>query len=157
MSGLIDRRVSPRIFCDLWVDYEARGARAQLGRIINLGTAGACLTTQGAIPPVGADLLLCFHFPLRKRPIEAMGHVRWVTRGTAGVEFGQLGPQAQNEIWRYYAKESAWQRGGGVRSFQPSGRRRDLEVFRDVLEAWRRHIRESDRPREDTVIKPGEA
>ncbi len=56
MSGLIDRRVSPRIFCDLWVDYEARGARAQLGRIINLGTAG--------------------------------------------VEFGQLGPQAQNEIWR---------------------------------------------------------
>ena len=63
MSELIDRRVSPRIFCDFSVDYQARGARAELGRISNIGTAG--------------------------------------------VEFGDLSIRAQDEMWRYYAKESA--------------------------------------------------
>ncbi len=144
MSELIDRRVSPRIFCDLWVDYKPGGAHTQPGRITNIGTAGAQLTTQGAVPAIGADLLLRFHLPRSKRPIEAMGHVRWATRGTAGVEFGQLDPQAQNEIWRYYAKDLAWQRGGGVRSPEPSGRRRDLEVFCDLLNAWHRFIGESE-------------
>ncbi|MCH7895618.1 MAG: hypothetical protein IH782_01790 [candidate division NC10 bacterium] len=47
MSELIDRRVSPRIFCDFSVDYEARGARAELGRISNIGTGGMLLTMQG--------------------------------------------------------------------------------------------------------------
>ncbi len=122
MSELIDRRVSPRIFCDFSVDYEARGARAELGRISNIGTAGARLTTQGAIPPVGADLLLHFHLPLSKRPIKAASKVRWVTQGTAGVEFGDLSLHAQDEMWRYYAKESARQRGGEVRPPVKTGR-----------------------------------
>ncbi len=100
MSELIDRRVSPRIFCDFSVDYEARGARAELGRISNIGTGGMLLTMQGGGPPLGADLLLRFHLPLSKRPIKAASKVRWVTQGTAGVEFGDLSLQAQGEISR---------------------------------------------------------
>ena len=147
MSELIDRRVSPRIFCDFSVDYQARGARAELGRISNIGTAGARLTTQGAIPPVGADLLLHFRLPLSKRPVKAAGKVRWTTQWTAGVEFGDLSIGAQDEIWRYYAKESARQRGGGGRPAEPSGTGRDLEVPREgVLDAWRRFIREWEPP-----------
>ncbi len=147
MSELIDRRVSPRIFCDFSVDYQARGARAELGRINNIGTAGARLTTQEAIPPVGADLFLQFRLPLSKRPIKAASKVRWVTQGTAGVEFGDLSLHAQDEMWRYYAKESAQQRGGGGRLAEPSGTARDLEVPREgVLDAWRRFIREWEQP-----------
>ncbi len=125
MSELLDRRVSPRISCDFSVNYQARGARAELGRINNIGTAGARLTTQEAIPPVGADLVLHFRLPLSKRPIKAASNVRWVTQGTAGVEFGNLSIRAQDEIWRYYARESARQRGGGGRPAEPSGTGRD--------------------------------
>ncbi len=73
--------------------------------------------------------------------------MRWVTQGTAGVEFGDLSLHAQDEMWRYYAKESARQRGGEVRRPEPSGTRRDLEVVhKGVLDAWRRFIRESEPP-----------
>ncbi len=60
MINVIDRRVSPRISCDLWVDYEVMGTRTQAGRITNIGTDGVLLTTQGASPSVGTELLLCF-------------------------------------------------------------------------------------------------
>ncbi len=147
MSELLDRRVSPRIPCDFSVDYEARGTRTQEGRIANIGTGGMLLTMQGGAPPLGADLLLRFHLPLSKRPIKAASKVRWVTQGTAGVEFGDLSLHAQDEMWRYYAKESAQQRGGGGRLAEPSGTARDLEVPREgVLDAWRRFIREWEPP-----------
>ena len=143
MSDLIDRRLSPRIFCDLAVDYTARDMHAQTGRITNIGTAGVCLATQRLILPVGADVLLHFRLPLGKRPIQAGGTVRWAAQWTAGVELVHVSFQDQDEIWRYYAKESARQRGGGVRPYEPAGPIRDPAVLREtVLDAWRRFIRE---------------
>ncbi len=143
MSELIDQRLSPRISCDLAVDYTARDMHAQTGRITNIGTAGVCLATQRLILPVGADLLLHFRLPIGRRPIQAGGTVRWAAQWTAGVELVHLGFQDQDEIWRYYAKESARQRGGGVRSPEPAGPIPDPAVLREtVLDAWRRFIRE---------------
>ncbi len=83
---MIDRRLSPRISCDLTVDYAARDVHAQTGRITNIGTAGVCLATQRPILPVGADVLLHFRLPIGKRPIQAGGTVRWAAQWTAGVE-----------------------------------------------------------------------
>ena len=143
MSDLIDRRLSPRIFCDLAVDYTARDMHAQTGRITNIGTAGVCLATQRLILPVGADVLLHFRVPIGKRPIQAGGTVRWAAQWTAGVELVHVSFQDQDEIWRYYAKESARQRRGGVRPYEPAGPIRDPAVLREtVLDAWRRFIRE---------------
>ncbi len=143
MSYLLDERRLPRVSCDLSVEYQARDARTQRGRITDISTAGARITTQGAVPAIGADLLLRFHLPLTKRPIQAMGNVRWAGQGFAGVEFGDLRHQAQDEIWRYYARESARQRG--VRPPELSDVNRDREVPREgVLDAWWRFIRESE-------------
>ncbi len=101
----------------------------------------------GAVPLVGADLLFRFPLPLSHRPIRTVGHVRWANQGFAGVEFGDLSLQAQDEIWRYYANELARQRGSEVRPPGPSGPRRDPELLREgVLEAWRRFIREWEPP-----------
>src|SRR3989304_5043818 len=143
MTNLIDRRLSPRISCDLAVDYTAEDVHAQMGRITNIGTAGLCLATQRAILPVGLDLSLHFRLPLGRRPIQAGGTVRWVVQLRAGVELIQMGYQDQDEIWRYYVKEAARQRGGGVRLAGRSGPVGGPAAFRDsVLEAWRRLIRE---------------
>jgi len=145
MTDLIDRRLSPRISCDLAVDYTAGDVHAQMGRITNIGTAGLCLATQRVILPVGLDLSLHFRLPLGKRPIQAGGTVRWVVQLRAGVELIQMGYQDQDEIWRYYVKETARQREGGVRLPEPSGPIRDPAVFHDsVLEAWLRLIREHE-------------
>ncbi len=143
MTQLIDRRLSPRIFCDLAVDYTARDMHVQTGRITNIGTAGVCLATQRLILPVGADVLLHFRLPIGKRSIQAGGTVRWTAQWTAGVELVHLSFQDQDEIWRYYAKESARQRGGGVRFPEPSGPIRYPAVLREIeLDAWRCFIRE---------------
>jgi hypothetical protein len=143
MSDLIDRRLSPRISCDIRVDYKAGDADAQMGRITNIGTAGVCLATQRLILPVGADVLLHFRLPIGKRPIQAGGTVRWAAQWTAGVELVQVSFQDQDEIWRYYAKESARQRGGGVRLPEASDPMRDPEASHEtVLDAWIRFIRE---------------
>ncbi len=125
MGDLIDRRRSPRIPCNLSVEYQVTGARTHDGRMANIGTGGGLLTTQGPIPPVGAGLLLRFHLPLSNRPVQAAGNVRWGNQGTAGVEFLHLNLQEQDEIWRYYARELA--------------RQRDLD-------AWRQIIRQSEPP-----------
>jgi len=77
---------------------------------MNIGTHGTLLTTQETTPPVGADVLLRFHLPLSHRPVQTLAKVRWVTPGTAGVEFLHLGLQEKDEIWRYYARESSLQR-----------------------------------------------
>ena len=142
MTQLIDRRLSPRIFCDLAVDYTARDMHAQTGRITNIGTAGVCLATQELILPVGADVLLHFRLPIGKRPVQAGGTVRWAARWTAqwtaGVELVHISFQDQDEIWRYYAKEAARQRGGGVRPPEPSRDIRDPSVLDEsVLDAGR--------------------
>ncbi len=147
MIDMINRRLSPRISCDLAVDYAARDVHDQTGRITNIGTAGVCLATQRLILPVGADVLLHFRVPIGKRPIQAGGTVRWAAQWTAGVELVHVSFQDQDEIWRYYAKESARQRGGGARSPEPAGPIQDPQVLHEtVLDAWRRFIREWDRP-----------
>lgn len=110
MDDVIDRRRAPRISCDLSVEYAIGGSPTQEGRMINIATLGALLTTPGASPPVGAELLLRFHLPLSGRPVQAAGSVRWTTPGRAGVEFVHLGLHEQDEIWRYYARELAQQR-----------------------------------------------
>ena len=126
MTEQADKRRSPRAACDLAVEYEVRGARTQQGRITNIGTHGTLLTTQETTPPVGADVLLRFHLPLSHRPVQTLVKVRWVTPGTAGVEFLHLGLQEKDEIWRYYARESSLQR---------------------THDAWRQVIKRSEPPR----------
>lgn len=143
MIDLNDRRCSPRISCDLGVEYKARGTDAQMGRITNIGIAGMCVTAPRVSPPVGADLFLHFRLPLSRRAVQAGGTVRWAAQGTAGVELVHMNLQAQDEIWRYYAKESARQREGGARSPEPLGLIQGPEVLGEsVLEAWRWFIRE---------------
>ncbi len=110
MSHQVDRRRAPRIPCSLSVEYAIGGSPTQEGRMINIATLGALLTTQGASPHVGAELLLRFHLPLSGRPVQAAGNVRWTTPDRAGVEFVHLGLHEQDEIWRYYARELARQR-----------------------------------------------
>lgn len=142
MTDLVDRRLSPRVSCDLVVDYTA-DRHAQMGRITNIGTAGVCLATQPVVLPVGLDLALHFRLPLGKRPIQAGGTVRWVVQSMAGVELIQMGYQEQDEIWRYYVKEAARQRGILVPPPEPTGPIQDPATFRDSgLEAWRRFIRD---------------
>jgi hypothetical protein len=143
MTQLIDRRRSPRISCNIAVDYTPRDMHAQMGRITNIGTAGVCLATQRLILPAGADVLLHFRLPIGKRPIQAGGTVRWAAQWTAGIELVHVSFQDQDEIWRYYARESARQRGGGVRPAAPPSPIQDPAVLGEtVLDAWRRFIRE---------------
>jgi hypothetical protein len=122
-----------------------------MGRITNIGTAGLCLATQRVILPVGLDLSLHFRLPLGKRPIQAGGTVRWVVEWAAGVELIKVRYQDQDEIWRYYVKEAARQRGILLPPPEPSPEPPapiqvpdpDPTTFHDaVLEAWRRFIRD---------------
>jgi len=106
MSGQDDKRRSPRIPCDFPMEYQLKGGRPREGRITKLGTAGALLATQEEVP-VGAELVLTFVGPLSKRPIRAACTVRWVDDCSAGVEFAHLNLQEQDEIWKFYARESA--------------------------------------------------
>ncbi len=129
MTALIDRRGSARVPCDISVDYEVRGALAQLGRITNIGTAGACITTEREILPVGADLLLRFQFLVDNGPIQAEGKVKWATQGITGVEFVHLSRAARDQIARYFAKE-------------PFRTSRFLGVLRELLDVLRRSLRE---------------
>ncbi len=110
MTERPDRRRSPRIPCDLAVEYAAAGARPQEGRIANIGTLGILLMTKEEHLPVGTGLRLRFQLPLSQRPIQTQGTVRWATAGKVGVEFLHLDLQQQDEIWRYYAREAAGQR-----------------------------------------------
>jgi hypothetical protein len=145
MTDLIDRRLSPRISCDFAVDYTAGDKHGQNGRITNIGTAGLCLATPQVILPVGLDLSLYFRLPLGKRSIQAGGTVRWVVEWRAGVELIQVGYQDQDEIWRYYVKEAARQRGLLVPPPEPSPPIQDPEEFRESMQdAWRRLIRGTD-------------
>lgn len=109
MSDLTDRRRAPRISCNLSVEYVVRGGDPLAGRITNIGTLGMLLLTQEGDLPVGAELLLRLILPLSNRPIQAEGTVRWATFGRAGVEVGHLTLQAQDDIWRAYARDCAEQ------------------------------------------------
>lgn len=110
MADRIDRRRAPRIPCDLSVEYKLRGGRIREGRMTNLGTSGMLLTMQGTAPPVGADLLFRFRLPRSTRPVQAVGSVRWISLGRAGVQFVRFSPQEQHEIQTYCASELARQR-----------------------------------------------
>jgi hypothetical protein len=142
MTDLINRRLSSRVSCDLVVDYTAADRHAQMGRITNIGTAGVCLATPRVILPVGLDLSIHFRLPLGKRLVQAGGTVRWVVQWAAGVELIQMGYQEQDEIWRYYVKEAARQRGILLPRPEPSAPIPDPATLHDsVLKAWRRFIR----------------
>lgn len=91
------------------MEYELKGVRLQDGRITNIGTVGALLITQQAIP-IGTKLVLHFRLPLTHRPIQIACTVKWAEQQTVGVEFAQLTLQEQAEIWKYHAKETARQR-----------------------------------------------
>jgi len=145
MTDLIDQRRSPRITCDLPMEYTARGgrSRAGAGQITNIGTGGGLVTTQGTTPSAGADLDLRFRLPVSYRSVQVMANVRWTAPGRAGVAFVGLNPQAQDEIWRYHARVTAGQLQGEVRQLKPLGRRPDPQGLREeVLDAWRRFLRE---------------
>jgi len=144
MTDLIDQRHSPRITCDLPMEYTVRGgrSRAGAGQIINIGTGGGLVTTQGTIPATGADLDLRFPLPISDRSVHVAANVRWTAEGRAGVAFVSLNPQAQEEIWRYHARVTAGHLQGEVRQPKPRGRRPDRhELWGKVLDAWRRFLR----------------
>jgi len=104
-----DTRRSPRATCDLPMEYQLPGTGPRNGRITKLGTLGALVTTQETVP-VGAELQLRFDLPLSKRRVNALAKVRWTAHGRAGVEFSYLGLQQRDEIWQYYALQSARKR-----------------------------------------------
>lgn len=110
MTDRVDRRRSPRISCDLSVEYEEKGARTKQGRIANIGTRGTLLKTQTASPPIGVQLFIRFRLPLSNRPVQTVATVKWAAQRVAGVEFVHLNFQEQDEIWRYYARQLARQR-----------------------------------------------
>ena len=102
-------RRSPRVSCDIPMEYELKGGRPQEGRITKLGTVGTLLTTQESVP-LGAELVLRFYLPLSNRPVRIACTVKWVDDCSVGVEFSHLSLQEQEEIWRFHARESAQQR-----------------------------------------------
>ncbi len=109
MNNPTDTRRSPRISCNLPMEYQIPGTHPRNGRITKLGTKGALLTTHETVP-LGAELLLSFHLPLSKSQINTVGAVRWTSQGRARVEFIHLSLHQQVELWRYYTKESARKR-----------------------------------------------
>ena len=109
MNNPPDTRRSPRIPCDLPMEYQVHGAPPQDGRITDIGTGGALLTTQESVP-LGAELVLRFYLPLSNRPVRIACTVKWVDDCSVGVEFSHLSLQEQEEIWRFHARESAQQR-----------------------------------------------
>ena len=104
-----DTRRSPRIPCDIPVEYHIKGDPPQEGRIVKLGTAGALLTTQEPVP-LEAELVLHFRLPVSNRPIRTACTVKSADERSVGVEFSRLTFQEQEEIWKFHAKESARQR-----------------------------------------------
>jgi len=112
MSDPPDTRHSPRIPCDIPVEYQVHGAPPQDGRITDIGTGGALLTTQQAIP-VGALLILRFQLPLSNRLIQTSCTVKWADHGRTGVKFPGLSRWDHQEIWKYHARESARQQKSG--------------------------------------------
>ncbi len=109
MSDRTDTRRCPRVSCDIPMEYQVQGDRPQDGRITKLGTVGTLLTTQESVP-LGAELVLRFYLPLSNRPVRIACTVRWVDNCSVGVELALLSRQAQEEIWKFHAKESARQR-----------------------------------------------
>ena len=112
MPDCHDTRRSPRVPCDLPMEYQLPGTDLRKGRITKLGTLGALLTTQETVP-LGAELYLRFHLPLSKRQVNAVARVKWTSQGMTGVEFAYLGLQPRDEIWRYFALQSARQGPAG--------------------------------------------
>ena len=109
MNNPTDTRRSPRVPCDIPVEYHIKSDRPQEGRIVKLGTAGALLTTQEPVP-LGTEMVLHFRLPVSNRPIRTACTVRWADERSVGVEFSHLTLQEQEEIWKFHAKESARQR-----------------------------------------------
>lgn len=109
MNDLAGERRSPRIPCDLPLEYEITGLGLRDGRITNLGTTGALLTTEDPVP-LGTEMVLNFRLPLTDRPLRTPCKVKWVGVRSVGVLFAHLNFQEKDEIWRFYARESSKKR-----------------------------------------------
>jgi hypothetical protein len=109
MNDLAGERRSPRIPCDLPLEYEINGLGLRDGRITNLGTTGALLTTEDPVP-LGTEMVLNFRLPLTDRLLRTACKVKWVGVRSVGVVFAHLNFQEKDEIWRFYARESARKR-----------------------------------------------
>ncbi len=110
-AELSDKRHSLRVPCNIPVEYELKG-RPQQGQLTNIGTGGASLSAPVSIP-VGTTLVLRFPLPPSNRPIQAVGKVKWEDQQTLGVEFVGLNPWEAQEIWKFYAREAAREKGQG--------------------------------------------
>lgn len=105
MSGFGDRRYSPRILCDIPVQYTRTGIYSRDAWVINIGSGGVLLTTTEEIP-VGITLSLRFLLPLSTHPVQVLGQVRWVHLRKVGIEFAGLTDwQKEQIVWLHYAKE----------------------------------------------------
>lgn len=109
MNDLTGERRSPRIPCDLPLEYEITGLGLRDGRITNLGTGGALLAIQEAVP-LGAELVLHFRLPVSDRPIRKVCTVKSADGPLVGVEFAHLNSYEKDEIWKFYARELARKR-----------------------------------------------
>jgi hypothetical protein len=109
MNDLAGERRAPRIPCDLPLEYEIMGLGLRDGRITNLGTTGALLTTEDPVP-LGTEMVLNFRLPLTDRPLRTACKVKWVGVRSVGVLFAHLNFQEKDEIWRFYARDSSKKR-----------------------------------------------
>ncbi|MFQ5656048.1 MAG: PilZ domain-containing protein [Candidatus Methylomirabilales bacterium] len=112
MSNRKNTRRSPRIPCNITMEYEIKGVSPQPGRITNIGTVGALITTQEPVP-LGTALVLRFQLPLSNRQARITCTVKWADEETVGVEFAHLSLPEQAEIWKYHARESARTKASG--------------------------------------------
>ncbi|MFQ5989896.1 MAG: PilZ domain-containing protein [Candidatus Methylomirabilales bacterium] len=109
MNDLTGERRSPRIPCNLPLEYEISGLGIRDGLITNLGTGGALLAIQEPVP-LGAELVLHFRLPVSNRPIRKACTVKSAEGPSVGVEFAHLDFHEKDEIWKFYARESARKR-----------------------------------------------
>ncbi len=106
MNDLAGERYSSLIPCDLPLQYKINGLGTREGRITNLSTLGVLFTPRQPVP-LGAEVVLHFLLPVSNRRLQTAGTVNWVGEHSVGVMFANLSFQEKDEIWRFYARESA--------------------------------------------------
>jgi hypothetical protein len=96
-----ERRLSPRVPCDLPVDWR-RGLRTLRCRARDLNVNGLFVATEVPVP-VGYAMDLCVHFPTG--PLEILGVARYVGRTRHGHGIGvqvHVIDKKDSERWLVY-------------------------------------------------------
>ncbi len=88
-------RRSPRVSCDIPLEYQVQGDRPQDGRITKLGTVGTLLTTQESVP-LEAELVLHFRLPVSNRPIRTACTVKSADERSVGVFLEKIIPRGND-------------------------------------------------------------